>query len=118
FTAAALFALHPIHTESVAWAAGRSDVLATGFLLAALLVHGRARCPWTGALLAGLCTAGPLGAKETGVALFPLMLLRDLLLSTPARREAADWVRGYAGPLVAGAIYVLLRRHALGEMVG
>jgi len=37
--AAALFAVHPIHTESVAWGAGRSDVLACAFVLAAAMVY-------------------------------------------------------------------------------
>jgi len=113
-----LFAVHPIHTESVAWAAGRSDVLATGFLLAALLIHGRPGWSWGGSLLAGLCAAAALGAKETAVALYPLMLLRDLLVPDPARRRPADWLRGYAGPVAAGVVYVLLRRYALGEFVG
>ena len=117
FIAAALFALHPIHTESVAWAAGRSDVLATGFLLAALVVHGRARRTWGGSALAGVCAAAALGAKETAVALYPLMFMRDLVLPPP-RRSAADWWRGYAGPLAAAGVYVLLRRNALGEFVG
>jgi hypothetical protein len=31
--AAAIFAVHPIHTESVSWITGRSDVLATLFLV-------------------------------------------------------------------------------------
>ena len=116
--AGALFALHPIHTESVAWAAGRSDVLATGFMVAALLLQPSARRSWAGSALAGLCAAAALGAKETAVALYPLMLLRDLLVGAPERRAARAWVREYAGPLVAAAVYLLLRRNALGEVVG
>ena len=117
-TAGALFAVHPIHTESVAWAAGRSDVLATGFLLAALLVHGGRRQSWSSSALAGLCAAAALGAKETAVALYPLMGLRDVLTPSHRTRRAADWVRVYAGPVIAGAVYFVLRRHALGEFVG
>ena len=39
---AAIFALHPIMVEPVAWVIGRKDLLATGFVLAAFLViaHG------------------------------------------------------------------------------
>lgn len=37
--AAALFALHPVHVESVAWATERRDLLSTAFVLAAVLVH-------------------------------------------------------------------------------
>ncbi len=39
---AALFAVHPLHVESVAWAAERKDVLSTLFALAALLAYVRA----------------------------------------------------------------------------
>jgi tetratricopeptide (TPR) repeat protein len=115
--AGGLFALHPIHTESVAWAAGRSDVMATGFLVGALLLQPRARRSTIGSALAGLCTAAALGAKEAAVAVFPLMLLRDVLLP-PRPRDGREWAREYAGPLAAGAIYLLLRRNALGEVVG
>ncbi len=38
---AALFALHPLHVESVAWAAERKDVLSTLFWMLALLVYAR-----------------------------------------------------------------------------
>jgi len=38
---AALFGLHPLHVESVAWVAERKDVLSTAFGLLALLAYGR-----------------------------------------------------------------------------
>src|SRR5512135_2172302 len=37
-SAGLLFALHPINTESVCWISGRTDVLATAFLLSACLL--------------------------------------------------------------------------------
>lgn len=39
---AALFAVHPMHTESVAWIAGRTDLVAFVFSAGAMLVHLRA----------------------------------------------------------------------------
>ena len=44
---AALFALHPLHVESVAWASERKDVLSAFFFLLTLCfysIHARARC--------------------------------------------------------------------------
>jgi tetratricopeptide (TPR) repeat protein len=112
-----LFAVHPVHTESVAWAAGRSDVLATTFLLAALLAQG-AWSSWRGTAASGGAALAALGAKETGVALYPLALLRDLLLPPTSRRRRDDWLRAYAGLALAGLVYVGLRHHALGEAIG
>ena len=39
--AAALFALHPLHVEAVAWASERKEVLAAFFGLLALLAYAR-----------------------------------------------------------------------------
>jgi protein O-mannosyl-transferase len=46
FVVAALFALHPLHVESVAWISERKDVLSTFFLMLALVAYVRyARVP-------------------------------------------------------------------------
>lgn len=58
FFAAALFGVHPLHVESVAWVSERKDVLSTTFWL--LAMHAHARRPgslWTAVwLLVGLMT--------------------------------------------------------------
>jgi tetratricopeptide (TPR) repeat protein len=41
FLAAALFAVFPLNAESVVWISGRTDLLATTFILSALLYHTR-----------------------------------------------------------------------------
>jgi tetratricopeptide (TPR) repeat protein len=116
-----LFAVHPIHTESVAWAAGRSDVFATCFLVAALVVHRSGRWSWRRSAATGVFAAASLGAKENAVALYPLLLLSDVLVPPPdvrRRLRPSDWLRRYAGPLAAATVYVVLRRAALGEFIG
>lgn len=120
--AAALFAVHPIHTESVAWMAGRSDVLATGFLLAAMVAHWGGRWSWPRAAVTGVLLLAALGAKETAITGLPLLCLGDLLLDRrvglPVAGVRGGWLRRAAGPLAAVAVYAGLRRMALGEFVG
>lgn len=112
---AAAFLLHPIQSESVAYLAGRSEVLSSTWMLAALLVlvrfgFGGASWKTAGALMAlfgiGLLT------KEQVIALPGLLLLTDYFWHTPFSFEGVkrNW-RIYA-PLaagaVAGAVWVLM----------
>ena len=58
---AGLFALHPLHVESVAWISERKDVLSTFFGLLSLLAwcgwaRGRSRAAYAGALIAYACS--------------------------------------------------------------
>jgi Tfp pilus assembly protein PilF len=76
---AALFAVHPLHVESVAWVTERKDVLSLFFGLLAILAYGRyARQPratlYVFALIAFACS---LLAKPMLVTLPFLMLLFD-----------------------------------------
>jgi len=76
---AALFAIHPLHVESVAWIAERKDVLSTLFLMLALLAYARyakrpsrARFAWV-----ALAMAAGLLAKPMLVTLPVLLLILD-----------------------------------------
>jgi hypothetical protein len=77
---AGLFALHPMHVESVVWIAERKDVLSMFFLLLSWLVYaGYARRP-TGVkyLLIFVFFAASLGSKAMGVTFPVLLLLWDI----------------------------------------
>ena len=84
--AAAVFAVHPLHVESVAWVIGRKDMLATLCYLAAVLAYIR-------------CAEMPRGRRRGGqyllaVALFVLGLLsKSIAITLPAALLLWHWWR-------------------------
>jgi len=76
--AALLFAVHPIHTESVTWIAGRTDVIATFFILSTLCLHLRGRKYWSRSL-AILCATFAILAKEMALVIPALIFLLELI---------------------------------------
>jgi tetratricopeptide (TPR) repeat protein len=76
---AALFALHPLHVESVAWVAERKDVLSTLFFMLTLLAYARyVERPGAARYLAAvLCFIPGLMAKPMLVTLPVVLLLMD-----------------------------------------
>lgn len=143
--AAALFAVHPVHTEAVAWIAGRADVFAGLFGTLALWAHLRSRWRPRQAWIAGAALLLALMAKEVAASLLLLLPAADWLLpadqgavpqaSSEARATRAERrrpgvrrARGGAGsagrdlgrwlPIVAAAaVYAILRLSAVGHGV-
>jgi len=118
--AAALFALHPLRVESVAWVAGRKDVLSAAFGLCALIAYARFAQRGSqrayGAALA--CTLAALLAKATWVTLPGLFLLLDywpLRRGGSAARRLAEKI-----PFFVAAVGVMLvtAAHQEGNRVG
>jgi len=75
---AALFLLHPLQTESVAYLAGRSELVVGFFSLSAVLVflrHGSNEWSWV-LLVTGLIGAA-IFSKEQALALIPLLLFLE-----------------------------------------
>ena len=127
FVVAALFALHPLHVESVAWAAERKDVLSHLFFVLVLIAHARyARKPGFVAYgIVALLLAMGLMTKPMLVSA-PLLLL--LLDYWPLQRFSLDRA-GLAGikrcvlekvPLTAlcagSAVITLVAQHSGGAV--
>jgi hypothetical protein len=72
---AALFAIHPMHVESVAWASERKDTLSTVFAMLALWLYARTPRRMLGASIA---LALSLAAKQMYITLPFVFLLLDL----------------------------------------
>jgi tetratricopeptide (TPR) repeat protein len=145
--AAALFAVHPVHTQSVTWIAGRTDLFAALFFLAALLLqqmavdaaHGRApgharpetpaggpgarRLGGTLALqgLALFALALALLSKEMAVT-YPAALILHLLLVSRIERKEGPGPRRWWSPLIASVVvasaYLVLRLILVGGIAG
>ncbi|MHC4599036.1 MAG: tetratricopeptide repeat protein [Planctomycetota bacterium] len=89
FGASLLFAVHPLHVESVAWLSSRKDLLAGVFYLLALLAwnaHRRRGGLWRGVpfyTCAFLCYVLACTSKYMAVTLPAALLLHDWLLFRP-----------------------------------
>ncbi len=104
-----VFALHPLHVESVAWLAGRKEVLALLFVAAALFVHAghsRLRPLWVPTLLVLAYFS-----KAQSIVAIGLLAAHDLL----AHRKPD--LRVYAGATTTAIVAVLVHTH-VGRLVG
>ncbi len=144
--AAAIFAVHPIHTQSVTWIAGRTDLLATLFCLAALFLiqagvdrldrsrvrpigpdRTPQRAPSPGKriastllILAGFIAAALALLSKEMAATFPALLLLHILI---LRRETEaprwkSWALPLAGSIFLVAGWLLLRSTIVGATIG
>jgi predicted negative regulator of RcsB-dependent stress response len=109
--AALLFAVFPTHAESVAWMAGRSDVIVCTFLLLTVLLAVRRDVRWS-AWASGVTFFLALLSKEMAVAGLLVIPIIDWL---SARRMF--WGR-YVPLVVASGAYFALRRQSGGALLG
>lgn len=102
--AALVFALHPVQTEAVTYASGRSSSLVASFYLGALLVYLRGGSAWASLALFALAC----GTKETALTLPAALLLCELASGgridwrAVAKRQGAHWLLALA---LAGAAF-------------
>jgi tetratricopeptide (TPR) repeat protein len=112
FFGATLFAVHPVHVESIAWIAGLTDPLVSVFLLSTFLLYRRylRSGKATYAILALACYAAGLLSKEVAV-FFPAVLIVYDWLSDQIK---IGRLTPYAMLLIG---YFMARSSALGEGV-
>lgn len=120
---ALLFAIHPLHTEAVAWLAVLPELVFTAFYLFAFLAYLRAQSDdcrnrglwlWSGSgalLLACL-------AKEMGITLPLLLAVHALLFAGPPKKAAVVQARWAAPFWISAAAYMLVRYLGLGRRLG
>lgn len=106
--AAWVFALHPLHAESVAWLAGRKDVLALLFVGAALYAYAAAK---PRAWLVTLLLAAACLSKSMSVAALGLLVTVDVL-----QRRRVHWPTHVLAAVVLAALFVV--HVAVGRIVG
>lgn len=116
---ALIFAVHPVHCESVAWISGAPDlVLSTALLGSLYFVHllGKKKTSLRWVLSIGLYLVA-LGAKEVAL-LFPLLIVAVLSRSDrEAKERNGSWARIWSITwpfVVVAVIYFLTRRSILG----
>ncbi|NNE66859.1 MAG: phospholipid carrier-dependent glycosyltransferase [Pyrinomonadaceae bacterium] len=113
---AAIFAVHPVHTESVAWIAGSPDILFGLFIL--LSIHFFLRyCStsgrWDFAVSVGSFVLA-LGAKEVALLCIPVYLLLESRQSNDKKAAARYWPTAVFAAV--GGLFFLLRWIVLGEV--
>ena len=120
---AALFALHPLHVESVAWASERKDTLSTFFGLLSLIAYVRyaeapssRRYAWTAITLA----LGLIGQTDAGDVAFRNVAARLLAVApipTSEYRRSSPQGSGYKTvATIAREIAVVCSRGGVGRL--
>lgn len=120
-----LFAVHPIHTEAVAWVSGRTDLLASAFIFAAFIfyikfsrsVNRNERM--TSLIMLSFFYVMSLLSKEVAIVLPLLLLLFDYLLEGKSLKDIFNekkWI--YTILILSSILYMVIRSNILEQMPG
>lgn len=122
---AAIFAVHPVHSEAVANVMGRAELYAALAFLAACLLYLDGR--WASARARGMRLAGLValfwiaaGAKEIAVTLPGMLVVLEVYRRSevPLRERLRGEALTYLALFAALAVYVLVRWGVLGDVTG
>lgn len=123
----ALYGLHPVLIEPVAWIGCQFDLAATLFMLLGLLAQICIQSIAARAIAVALCFLLAAGCKESA-AVFPLLLavfewaLYSRVRAEGMRSAFIAFIRRnrltYLALLVAGIVYLAVRHWALGQLIG
>jgi len=121
-SASLLFGVHPVHTESVAWMSGRSDVFAGFFMLISLCIvlnWKKGKGVWPVNFLSSLFFFLALLSKETSISMVLIYPLIPLFWENSKRKIPwKDILNISAFPVFAVLGYFLLRNAAMESVVG
>jgi Flp pilus assembly protein TadD len=107
FLCGALFAVHPMHVESVAWVAARKDLLSTAFILMALVAYLEYRQRERGHWYAAALLAFTLAVLSKPVAVMTPLVMLALDWSRSRRPEPLRLVPFFAVAVAAGVANVI-----------
>lgn len=124
FFAAIIFGLHPIHSEAIAPAFGRGELLCTFFLILGLIFHSRISRSKLYGFPAGVSFLLSCWSKEHGVVFIPLCLVQDYYLSGlrisqiwEYLRKLYDKIPVYLTYLLFFAIFLFSRYAVFGTFI-
>jgi tetratricopeptide (TPR) repeat protein len=106
-----IFAVHPVHVESVTWIAGAPDILMAGFAMGSLVLWLRSRARRTAGAWAAILVLFllALGSKESAIALIPLVGAIAWLKPRNPQRQAVEALKALTPFLVAGVAFFAVR---------
>ncbi|MFQ5442317.1 MAG: hypothetical protein ACE5EB_06290, partial [Thermodesulfobacteriota bacterium] len=117
-SAALVFAVHPVHTESVAWIKGRDDMLASIFILSSFIFYigysrGKKGLKYYCASIIMFIPA--LFSKEMSLTLPLLLILHDLCF-TPSRLKDIKRLAAFVPFFVLAGLYLVARTAVTGQV--
>ena len=116
--AAALFAVHPVHTETVNWIAAVPDLEATLLVLTAFFLYIRRPVMNLGTRIGvAVCYAAAMMAKEPALMLAPLLVFYEHFVREGHEdRSLAQKTTQYIPVCLVGFSYLVLRSFLLGNL--
>lgn len=115
FLSSMLFAVHPIHTESVSWISGRTDVAAATFIFLSVLAHieFKEKNNKKAVIPAALFFALAVFSKEIAIGMIIVFAMYDLFMSGQKKLEPLPYI--CYGALIV--LYLTMRQAYLDNAV-